>query len=194
MRKPVISVIGDSRMRKGSRKWKLATSLGQRLVDRNYRIITGGLGDLPRAIAEGASRSKQYHNGDLIAILPGFDPKEAGEYIDIVIASGLDQARNMIVANSDAVVAIGGGAGTLSEIAFAWSLKRLVLAYRVEGWSGRLAGTRIDSRRRYRGLPDDQVYPVDTEEDVIHLLSDLLPLYNQRHNRIAVRRHNSKME
>ena len=96
--------------------------------------MTGGLGDLPKAIAKGARKSPNYTDGILIAILPGFDPSAADNCVDIVIATGLDEARNLIVANSDAVVAIGGGAGTLSEIAYAWSLKRP----RVERFASRL--------------------------------------------------------
>ena len=187
MRRFAIGVVGDVHMGKGTKKWELAVSLGQRLVDQNYRIISGGHGDLAKALAEGARKSKQYRDGDLIAILPGFDPTVADKYSDIAIATGIDHARNMIVANSDAVVAIGGGAGTLSEIALAWALKRLVLAFRVDGWSGKLAGKRIDSRERCRGLSEDQVYPVDTAEDVIRYLGKLLPRYNKRHSRIVVR-------
>lgn len=187
MRRLVIAVIGDARIAKASMKWKLAESLGRRLVDEGFRIVTGGLGDLPEAIASGARRSKRYREGDLMAILPGFDPEVVGMHSDIVIATGIDQARNMIVANSDAVVAIGGGAGTLSEIAFAWSLKRLIMAYRVKGWSGKLAGTRIDSRQRIRVGVQDKIYPVNSAEDVLYCLR-LLPRYRQRHRRTVVRR------
>jgi uncharacterized protein (TIGR00725 family) len=69
----------------------------------------------------------------LLAILPGFDPTIAQEYADITIATGLDQARNLIIVNSDAIIAIGG-AGTLSEIAYAWSLKRLIIAFDLPDW------------------------------------------------------------
>jgi uncharacterized protein (TIGR00725 family) len=188
MRRYAIGIVGDSDMGgKGSEKWDISVSLGRHLVDEGYRIISGGHGDLARALAEGARGSKQYRDGDLIAILPGFDPSVADGYSDITIATGFDHARNLIIANSDAVVAIGGGAGTLSEIAFAWSLKRLVMAYRnLDGWSGRLAGTRIDPRRRYPDVPGDQVYPIDTAEDVVRCLRELLPRYNQRHPGIVI--------
>jgi len=186
MRRSLIAVVGDTHMQRGSAKRKAASALGERLADEGYLIVTGGLGDLPRALAEGARSSKNYREGCLIALVPGFDPRAAGANADVPIATGLDQARNMLVANSDAVVAIGGGAGTLSEIAFAWALKRLILAYRVDGWSGKLAGTRIDSRIRYPKLPDDQVYAVDGAEDVIRHLARLLPKYSRRHTRIAV--------
>ena len=185
MRRYIIAVVGDVHL--GPRKRELAVALGQGLVDHNYRIVSGGHGDLAKALSSGARESPKYRDGDLIAILPGYDPSVADKYSDIAIATGIDHARNLIVANSDAVVALGGGAGTLSEVAYAWALKRLVLAYRVDGWSGKLAGSRIDSRTRYPGIPDDQVYPVDGADDVIRYLSRLLPKYDKRHGGIRVR-------
>jgi len=179
-RRPLIAIVGDTRMKEGGRKWNLAVALSQRLIDESYRIVTGGLGDLPAAVARGARSSAKYREGDLVAILPGFDPAEASGHADIVIATGLDYARNLIVANSDAVVAIGGGAGTLSEIALAWSLKRLVLAYRVPGWSGRLAGKVVDDRPRASGTKA-RVLPVQDERVVSELLRRLLPQYAKRH-------------
>ena len=185
MSRYIIAVVGDVHL--GPRKRGLATALGRGLVDHNYRILSGGHGDLAMALSAGARKSPKYRDGDLIAILPGFDPSVASRYSDISIATGIDHARNLVVANSDAVVALGGGAGTLSEMAFAWALKRLILAYRVDGWSGKLAGSRIDSRTRYPGIPDDQVYPVDGTDDVILYLSQLLPKYDKRHTGIRVR-------
>ena len=186
--KPQIAVVGDTHIKRGSKKWKIVESLGQRLVDAGYRIVTGGLGDLPEAISKGARASREYHNGSLIAIVPGFDPEVAREVADIVIATGMDQARNVIVANSDAIIAIGGGAGTLSEIAHAWSLKRLILAFDVPGWSGKLAGMAIDSRRRIPKLPHDRIYKVRTPEEALRCLRKQLPLYRKRHSGIVVRR------
>lgn len=187
MRRYLISVIGDRAIEEDSRKWQLAVRLGNRLVTDGYRIMTGGIGSLPRAIALGARESPNYREGDLIAILPGFDPTDV-DCADIVIATGLDQYRNLIVANGDAVIAIGGGAGTLSELALAWSMKRLVLCYNVEGWSGELYGKRIDGRLRYRDIPDDRAYPVEDEKQVSNFLTELMPTYSKRHHGIPTRR------
>ena len=187
MRRLTIGVIGDARMERRSKKWKLTVLLGERLVDEGFRVVSGGHGGLAEALGEGVRRSKKHADGDIITILPGYDPSVADAYSDITIATGLDHARNLLVANSDAVIAVGGGAGTLSEMAFAWALDRLILAYRVGGWSGRLAGLRIDDRVRYPELRDDKVYPVETADDVIASLHKLLPKYNRRHDRIVIR-------
>ncbi len=183
MRRYIISVIGNRIFEAESEKWQLAKQLGKRLIEDGYRIMSGGIGSLPEALALGARSSIKYKEGDLIAILPGFDPGNI-DCADILIPTGLDEYRNVIVANGDAVIAIGGGAGTLSEIALAWSLKRLILCYAVSGWSGELAGKRIDGRTRYQNLKDDLVYSVSDEKQVSELLNELIPLYSKRHHGI----------
>jgi len=184
MRRPTVSVVGDRDLPDSDRRSELAEELGRALIRAGYVIVTGGLGSLTAHIASGARSSEAYREGHLIAVLPGFDPALAEERADIVLATGLDHARNLIVANSDAVVALGGGAGTLSEIGFAWALHRLVIAYRVNGWSGMVADSRIDERIRYPDISDDRVYGVDTTAEVIDLLSNLLPQYQRRHHGI----------
>lgn len=59
----------------------MAEELGEKLTDAGYRLMTGGLGDLPKALAKGARKSPNYTDGSLLAILPGFDPTTAPEYL-----------------------------------------------------------------------------------------------------------------
>lgn len=184
----IIAVVGDTHVDRNSEKWELAVSLGKSLVDAGFRIVSGGLGDLPRALAEGARKSKDYQDGSLIAIIPSYDPADAESNADIVIATGLDHARNLIVANSDAVIVIGGGAGTLSEIAFAWSLKRLIIALNTPGWGEKLINTRLDDRVRYPDIKDDKIYGANSAEEATQKLVSLLPHYTNRHSRILVKR------
>ena len=69
---------------------------------------------------EHAARGARAAGGLTVGLLPGEDTDEANPYIDIAIATGLGHARNAIVAlTADGVVALGGGLGTLSEIALA---------------------------------------------------------------------------
>jgi uncharacterized protein (TIGR00725 family) len=176
----LIAIVGDGSSTKlTEEKIRLSENLGEALISNGYRIVSGGLGGVMDAVARGARRSAEYQEGDIIGILPGFDPEAASDLIDISIPTGLQYARNIIVANADAIVAIGGGAGTLSEIALAWSMKRLVIAYRVEGWSGELADRVLDKRIRYPDIPDDRVYGVSTEIEVLELLTNL-EKYNKR--------------
>ena len=131
------------------------------------------------AASRGAARSGAHGSGSVIGLLPGHDPAAANPYVDVALATGLGHARNLIVAHAAAVVAIGGGAGTLSELAFAWIHRRLIIAFRVPGWSGRLAGTRIDDRVRFRSIPDDQVFGVDTPEEAMEILHRRLAQYEE---------------
>lgn len=143
----LVSVVGDRSVAEGSAQAAVLEDLGSALVEAGHRILTGGVGDLPRHVAKGARASPAYLDGDLLALLPGHDPRAAEGAADIVIPTGLDVARNVLVAAADAVVAVGGGAGTLSEVALAWQLRRPVLAWTGGGWSAELAGKALDHRR-----------------------------------------------
>lgn len=185
--KRIISIVGDRDVEKGSKKWNLAYSIAEKIVDEGYRIMTGGVGTLAEAVYMGAMASKNHTDGTVIAVLPGFDSLAAEKSADIAITTGLDEYRNLIVANSDALVAIGGGAGTLSEISFAWSLKRLVICLQTDGWSGELAGKRIDHRTRYQNIKEDRCFPAGNAEEVFQTLSEYIDRYDKRHKGIPNR-------
>jgi hypothetical protein len=86
--------------------------------------VTGGGAEVRAAAARGAKQA----GGRTIGILPGESPDEANEWIDISVATGTGHARNLAVAASgEAVIAVGGSWGTLSEIAFARRLGRPVV-------------------------------------------------------------------
>jgi uncharacterized protein (TIGR00725 family) len=187
--KKIITIIGDSQLKEHDLAYQIALRLGTTLIDHHYRIMTGGLGGVQLAVCQGAKQSKHYQEGDTIAILPSFDKQEANAYSDIVIPTGLDLARNIINVSSDAVIVIGGKAGTLSEIASAWSLFKLIIAFtQVPGWGADLAGKRIDSRQRYEAIPEDKVYPVQDPKEVITLLATYLTKYNKAHHGIKWRK------
>jgi uncharacterized protein (TIGR00725 family) len=78
--------------------------------------VTGGLGGVMRAASRGAHEA----GGRVIGILPGSCPEDANEFVEVAIATGVGEARNVIIANTaDAFIAVSGGWGTLSEMAFA---------------------------------------------------------------------------
>ena len=80
------------------------------------------------------------------------------------------------------VISIDGGAGTLSELAFAWQLNRSVIAVGSEGWSSKLAGTTLDSRRIQDKLFD---YTDNSAEEVVKKVLELLENPNNRHTSIV---------
>jgi uncharacterized protein (TIGR00725 family) len=94
----------------------VAEETGRLLAQRGAVLICGGLGGVMEAACRGASSA----GGITIGILPGSNPQSANQYVLIPIATGLGEARNALVATaSDALIAIGGKLGTLSEIALA---------------------------------------------------------------------------
>lgn len=186
-RRPLIAVIGDAKLEPGSVKDKLAEDIGRALVDAGYRVLTGGLGGVMEAASRGARSSSKYRSGDTVGVVPGHDPGEANAFVDVVLASGLDHVRNSVVAHADAVIAVGGGAGTMSEICFAWIYKRLIIGMRVEGWSGRMADQRVDERTRYPNETDDRVFGADSVDDVVRILADRLARFADHHRGVRRR-------
>jgi uncharacterized protein (TIGR00725 family) len=90
--------------------------VGRELGARGAVLVCGGLGGVMEAACRGAKEA----GGTTVGILPGTDRAAANPYVDVAIPSGLGEARNALVARTaDALVAVGGGYGTLSEIALA---------------------------------------------------------------------------
>jgi len=186
-RRLLVAVIGDARVEPGGTKDRLAEEVGRLLVDAGFRVLTGGLGGVMEAACRGARSSTRYQSGDTVAVLPGHDPGEANEFVDVAIASGLDHVRNSIVAHADAVIAIGGGAGTMSEICLAWIYKRLIVALRVAGWSGRIADQRVDERVRYPNEPDDRVFGATLASEAVSMIVDGIGRYTSHHHGVRRR-------
>ena len=175
----IVSVVGDTRCDPEGEKYKLAMELGKALVDNGFRVMTGGGDGVMKAALHGATTSKKYRDGDTIAMLPMADHNEANAYADICIGTGLDLTRDMIVANSKVVVAVGGGSGTLNEMSQAWLRSRMLIGYtNVKGWSSNLAGQKLDNRQRYGGV-DDVVWPVTSAKEVIETIKKYLPMYTR---------------
>jgi len=182
--KPIIAVIGDNAIPKGGIKEQIATAVGTALIDAGYRIQTGGMGGVMQAVSIGARSSKHYQEGDLIAMIPSFDKQESNHLADIIIPTGLDINRASLVANADFVVAIGGGAGTLAEIASAWMLMRPIAAFsNVEGWSKQVAGTALDHRQRYDF--EDVIFDVTNVPELIAIIHTHRTKYDKYHHRIT---------
>ena len=185
-RKRIVSVIGNRSIEKDGLRYQIAFELGKALVDNGYRVQTGGLRGVMEAVLEGAHASKNYREGDTIAIVPSFNTEVANEYADIVVPTGLDVMRNAMVANAYAVVGIGGGAGTLCEYSFAWTFNRLIVAFEnTGGWSEKIANTRLDDTERYPDIVDDKVYGVQSVAEAIEILNKNIDRYTKRHTRIS---------
>lgn len=146
-RRPLAAVIGSARADSGA--LREAHELGVALVDLGFRVATGGLGGIMDAALHGARASSRYREGDTIAFLPTYSEEGVSVAADIVLRTGLQHARNVVmVASADVVLAIGGRAGTLTELALAWELSRPVIVIGTSpGWAAELAGRALDDRR-----------------------------------------------
>ncbi|MCM8798159.1 MAG: TIGR00725 family protein, partial [Candidatus Omnitrophica bacterium] len=126
-RKIIMGVIGTSRPER--KLFQIAEEVGKEIALQGCILICGGLGGIMEAVAKGAKEK----NGLTIGILPTDNPSTANKYIDIPISTGLGEARNVIIVKScDALIALGKGYGTLSEIAFALKLNKPLIG--IETW------------------------------------------------------------
>lgn len=129
--KKIIAVVGGNQC--SPQEAQIAEKVGRELARRGIVLICGGMGGVMEAACKGA----QSEGGITIGILPGEIRQSANPYVQIPIVTGIGNARNVaVVKSAQAVIAVGGSYGTLSEIAFAlnsnipviglntWSLSR----------------------------------------------------------------------
>ncbi len=149
-RKPSVAVFGSSALSRAPEIESLCEDLGRIIVDCGCRVVCGGLGGVMTAVCKGAKNSPQYKPGDTIGILPTAEFGDANPFVDVVIPTGLGLFRNLLVVRAgDVGIGVMGGSGTLSEIAFAWQLKKPIAVMATSGgWSEKLADTQIDQRRQ----------------------------------------------
>jgi uncharacterized protein (TIGR00725 family) len=108
-----IAVIGGSRP--GRQAADMAYDVGRRIARAGAVVVCGGLG----GVMEAAGRGAREEGGLVIGILPGNAPADANPWVDVPVATGLGYTRNaLVVMNADAVIAVDGEYGTLSEIAY----------------------------------------------------------------------------
>lgn len=179
----VVSVIGSSKT--SNENYELSKAVGRALIDNGYIVQCGGLGGIMQGVFEGAKASDNYKFGHTIAIVPSYERISANKFADIIIPTGLDIMRNGIVVNSNAVIVIEGGAGTLSEMAIAWSLFKLIIAFQTSGgWAEKLSSQRIDNRNRYPNIPEDCVFGVSSVHEMLETLNKYVSHYNRQYKGI----------
>jgi hypothetical protein len=122
MYKRIIAVIGAGIADESLRK--TAEEVGRLIARRNAILICGGLG----GVMEAASKGTTSDGGTAVGILPQDHKNEANPYIDIPIATGFGEGRNVIIVRTaDAIISVGGEYGTLSEIAFGLRMGKPVI-------------------------------------------------------------------
>jgi uncharacterized protein (TIGR00725 family) len=153
MTKKIIGVFGPGNVSDADQEWQDALSVGQQLAQRGYVVLTGGLGGIMTAASKGAREA----GGITVGILPGTrQSSPANPYVDIPVYTGMGEARNVInVKSCRAAIAIGGGYGTLSEVALA--LKGGCPIILLNSWFIRPHGGRKQPDFLVAGTPEEAV-------------------------------------
>jgi uncharacterized protein (TIGR00725 family) len=122
MTKRIIGVIGAGKA--DASLTGIAEEVGKLIATREALLVCGGLGGVMEAAARGAKSA----GGTTIGILPQATKEMANQYIDVPVATGFGEGRNVIIIRTcDALIAIGGEYGTLSELAFALKMGKPVI-------------------------------------------------------------------
>ncbi len=160
----IISVIGSSEI--DLKTAEKARKIGRLIAKNGFALACGGMGGVMEAACKGCKEE----DGLTIGILPTKNKFDANPYVDIKIPTALGQARNTIVTlTGDGVIAVGGNAGTLSEICFAWIYdKPICVLTGVEGWSAKMANQKLDHRRK------DRIHEANTPEEAVQTIIDLI--------------------
>ena len=155
-----VAVIGNGSCEEASEAWRLAEEVGRRLAEAGVTVVCGGLGGVMEAVARGAAQA----GGEVVGIVPGVSVQDANPHCTHVVASAIGYARNLaVVASGDAVIAVGGEWGTLSEIGHARTFGKTVVALRSWGLTG---------RERMEGAPG--VIPVEDAEGAVRAALDAI--------------------
>jgi uncharacterized protein (TIGR00725 family) len=154
-----IGIIGPNERLCSQDLYNFGIILGRHIANKDRTFVCGGLGGFMESVCKGIKQSPDSFKGQTIGILPGVNVDTANPFIDLPIATGVGIARNIqIVQTVDILIAAGGGAGTLSEIAFAWQLKKKVLCVTLfDGWAKELAGKNLDDRHRGFLIPVNSI-------------------------------------
>jgi hypothetical protein len=149
-RRVFISVIGAGDTA-SDRDCKMAEEVGRLLAERGAAVVCGGLNGVMAAACRGAKS----RGGLTIGLLPGADPSAANEWVDIPVPTGLGYARNSIVVKAgEAVIAVSGAFGTLSEIGHALADGKTVVG--LETWE-----------LSRRGLLDGHIVRAESPADAV---------------------------
>ncbi|MCL5746699.1 MAG: TIGR00725 family protein [Patescibacteria group bacterium] len=155
MKKLQIGVIGSAGYEEYTKKkpdkkaYQIAYEVGKLIALNNAILVCGGKGGIMQEACRGAKEK----GGITVGIISGNKRNQANEYIDVEVVSGIINCseESLIVSMSDGLIAIGGGSGTLQELALAYRNKKPIIAIKsVQGWANKLANTYLDERQNIK--------------------------------------------
>lgn len=145
MKKIIVAVVGHDKNVEEIHL-KIAEEVGKEIAKRNGIVLCGGM---YRGVANSSAKGAKSENGLTVGIIPGNDLSEVSEFIDIPILTGMGFARNQIISFScDVMIAIGGGVGTLCEMAYAYAYsKPIIVIQELEGLPEGFIGKYMDDKK-----------------------------------------------
>ena len=146
MRKFQIAVVGYNKDRCTEQAKNIAYEVGKEVARAGAVLVCGGLG----GVMESACKGARENNGLTVGIIPQEEFSFANGFCDVVICTGIGFARDFIIASSaDGIIAIGGGVGTLIEMAAGYMIKKSIVAIAGSGGvADTYAGKYLDERNR----------------------------------------------
>ncbi len=148
--RPHVGVVGPGEADPGLEE--AAEEVGRRIAEAGAVVVCGGLGGVMAAACRGAAAV----GGPSVGILPGTDREGANRWVTVAVPTGLGELRNgLVVRSADVLVAVGGGYGTLAEIALA--LKAGVPVVGLGTWSLTRPNGQPDTGIHVAGNPADAV-------------------------------------
>jgi len=154
VRKKQIAVIGYNKDRCTDIASKAAYEVGKEIARAGAVLVCGGLG----GVMESACKGAKENGGTTVGIIPQEEFSFANQYCDIVVCTGIGYARDFIVASSaDAIVAVGGGVGTLIELGVGYMTKKFIVVIAGSGGVADMYGGKF--------LDDRQCVPIRLAKD-----------------------------
>lgn len=140
-----------------------AYNVGKLIAQENAILICGGKGGIMEEACKGAKEK----NGITVGVISGNERNKTNRYVDIEVVSGVINCaeESIIISMCDGLIAIGGGSGTLQEIAIAYRNKKPIIAIKGRnGWATKLANTYLDERQFIK------IDSADTPKEAINML------------------------
>lgn len=160
MSKILVGVMGPGRA--GAEVLAAARELGRLVALEGWALVTGGRA---AGVMEAASRGAKEAGGLTVGILPGEDGGDANDFVDVVVVTGMGQARNNVnVLSSRVVVACGMGAGTAAEVALALKAHKPVVLLR----------TGAEAEAFFKAIGGDKVSVADTPAEAIETVKKVM--------------------
>lgn len=147
-RKPLIAVVGHG-LHAEEKHIKMAERVGKEIAKRNGIVLCGGR---PKGIMDAVAKGVRSEGGITVGILPEGDRSNLSKYVDIPILTGMGFARNQILGLScDVMIAVGGGVGSLTEVAYAYAYsKPIIVIENMGGWPEKFIGKYMDEKKRIK--------------------------------------------